>query len=86
MLGLRIVQEVVRLIEQDPVWQASPAAHLVDGRQRRPDVRDLLILRQSRQVDDDARRRIEAGGLASEAGEIRSAGGRPTADLTVRPS
>jgi len=30
--------------------------------------------------------RIEAGGLASEAGEIRSAGGRPTADLTVRPS
>lgn len=30
--------------------------------------------------------RVEAGGLASEAGEIRSAGGRPTADLTVRPS
>ena len=30
--------------------------------------------------------RIEAGGLASEAGEIRSAGGRPTADLNVRPS
>ena len=30
--------------------------------------------------------RIEAGGLAIEAGEIRSAGGRPTADLTVRPS
>jgi general secretion pathway protein L len=30
--------------------------------------------------------RIEAAGLASESGEIRSAGGRPTADLTVRPS
>lgn len=29
--------------------------------------------------------RIEAGGLAGEAGEVRSAGGRPTADVTVRP-
>ncbi len=30
--------------------------------------------------------RIEAGGLSVEPGERRSAGGRPTADLTVRPA
>ena len=30
------------------------------------------------------RARLEASGLAVEAGELRSAGGRPTADLTVR--
>ena len=32
------------------------------------------------------RARIEAGGLASEASAVRSAGGRPTADVTVRAS
>jgi general secretion pathway protein L len=30
--------------------------------------------------------RIEAAGLQAEAGELRTAGGRPTADVTVRPA
>ena len=31
-------------------------------------------------------RRIEAAGLRAQAGEMRTAGGRPTADVTVRPA
>jgi general secretion pathway protein L len=48
------------------------------------------LLRTTVQADSPAaiealRQRVEAGGFAAEAGAPRSAGGRPVADLVVRP-
>src|SRR5688572_13483362 len=45
---LRIVEEVMRLIQQNPVWESGTAPQMVDSGKRRPDVGDLLVLRQSR--------------------------------------
>ena len=47
---------------------------------------EATVMLDSPATFDALKARIEAGGLSVEPGERRSAGGRPTADLTVRPA
>ena len=49
-----VVQEVVRLIDEDAVWQTGATTHDIERRQHRADVVDLRTLLHARQVDDDA--------------------------------
>ena len=65
MMRRRVVQEIVRLVDDDAVRQPGAATHDVQRRQHGADVVDLQVVRHARQVDDDA-----AVGIAQRAQQL----------------
>ena len=87
MTRARILQEVVRLVHDDAVRQTGLTPHDVQRRQHGADVFDLLVVRQVRQVDDDAAIRIAKGAqqLTRRRRRILAAEHRDTGQRLERP-
>lgn len=64
--------------------QATPNAELSGMTYDRDGSMRLTVMGDSPATIESLRQRIEAGGLAAETGPMRTGGGRPTAELTVR--